>query len=192
MKNLILCVNPNPKSFCHAIMMTATETLTSKGHDVVVRDLYDSGFDPVLTVDDFEAVQTGTLPTDVKAEQKHITWADVVILIYPNWWSGPPAMMKGYFDRVYTHGFAYNITEKGIGKLLTGKKVVIFTPQGASKEFSDSSGMFDAMRKTTDTGIFEMCGMEVLEHAFFPSVPYVDDAARKGYLLEVKDIIERL
>ena len=191
MKHLIIYSHPNPRSFCHAILETTSGALKAKRHEVVVRDLYALDFDPVLKSGDIEGIISGKVPAEIKAEQDKITWADVITFIYPIWWTGLPAMVKGYIDRVFSLNFAYSMGAGGPIGLLAGKKVVIFNTTGAAREIYDSTGMFDAMKKVSDTGIFNFCGMEVLEHKFFTSVPSTDDATRKGYLSEVKAVMDR-
>ncbi len=191
MKHLIIYVHPNPQSFCHAIMETVKETLVTKKHDIIVRDLYALNFDPVLKGADFVALQSGKTSPDVKVEQEYVVWSDIMTIIHPIWWTGLPAMMKGYIDRVFSYGFAYSRNEGGLLRLLTGKKVIILNTQGAPKDLYEKSGMFVAMGKTSDTGIYEFCGMTVLMHQFFSAVPSVDDATRKGYLEKVREISGR-
>ncbi len=191
MNHLIVYSHPNPKSFCHAILETAVKTLQSKGHEVVVRDLYALGFDPVLKGSDFVGFQSGNIPSDIKAEQEKISGAEVITFIYPIWWTGMPAMMKGYIDRVFSLGFAYAAGEWGPVGLLTEKKVIIFNTTGMAKELYDESGMFDAIKKTSGAGILNFCGLGVLEHKFFTSVPSTDDATRKGYLSEVNALMSQ-
>lgn len=188
MKHLVVYAHPNPASFNHGILETVTQTLQKAGHEVRVRDLYTLNFQPVLSGVDFGAYQQGTVPADVKVEQEHITWADAVTFVYPVWWAGLPAILKGYVDRVFTHGFAYSVTSQGMAKLLTGKKGYLIATQGNPKEYYDAIGMTTAMEKTTDTGIFDFSGIETVEQIFFPSVPSVDDATRKGYLEQVKHL----
>ncbi len=189
MKALVVYSHPNPASFCHAILETVAETLKTKGHDVVIRDLYALKFDPVLKPADFEGIQAGKIPGDIKAEQDHIAWADLMVVIHPVWWTGLPAMIKGYIDRVFSYGFAYSVNDQGIVKLLGDKKVVILSTQGTPQEAYEASGMFGAMKKTSDMGIYQFCGMEVMDHLFFPAVPYVDDNARKDYLAMAKKAV---
>lgn len=189
MKQLIVYAHPNPASFNHAILETARETLAAKGDEVVVRDLYVLNFDPVLKGSDFEKLMAGKTPADIKAEQDYIRWADTLVFIYPIWWVGMPAMIKGYIDRVFTQGFAFSIGANGIEKLLAGKRAVIFNTHGQPREYYEACGMFDSLKKTSDFGIFEFCGISVTQHSFFGAVPYVDDAARKGYLAEVKKVL---
>jgi len=83
MKTLVIYAHPNPKSFNAAIKDTLVEELTNKGHEVRVRDLYEMNFNPILSGRDFEQMQSGNMPQDIAEEQKHITWADTLILVYP-------------------------------------------------------------------------------------------------------------
>jgi len=189
MKHLIIYSHPNSKSFCHAILDKVVEVLAAKKHDVVVRDLYALGFDPVLKAGDLADFQSGKIPADIKAEQNYIAWSDIMTIIHPVWWTGLPAMMKGYIDRVFSYGFAYSLDASGIVKLLAGKKVIVFNTLGTPQDIYEKSGMFVAMKKTSDTGIHEFCGIHVLAHQFFGAVPYVDDATRKSYLEKVKQIM---
>lgn len=191
MNHLIVYSHPNPNSFCHAILETAVKILQSKGHEVVIRDPYALDFDPVLKGSDFAGFQSGNIPSDIKAEQEKISGAEVITFIYPIWWTGLPAMLKGYIDRVFSLDFAYAVGEWGPVGLLTEKKAIIFNSTGAAKEIYDESGMFDAIKKTSDTGILNFCGVRILEHKFFTSVPSTNDATRKGYLSEVEAVMSR-
>ncbi len=191
MKYLIVYSHPNPASFCHAILETVESTLKAKGHEIKVRDLYALDYNPVLKGSDLLGFKSGNVPEDIRTEQDHIAWTNVIIMIYPIWWTGLPAMLKGYIDRVFSFGFAYSAGEWGPIGLLTDKKVIIFNTMGGTKEIYDESGMFDAMIKTSDKGIFNFCGIEVIEHKFFAAVPSVDDATRRDYLTEVKTLINR-
>jgi len=192
MKCLVVYSHPNPKSFSHAILETVTETLKARGHETAIRDLYYLSFDPVLKAGDFEAIQSGRMPADIKAEQELITWADTLIIIHPIWWTGLPAMIKGYIDRVFCYGFAYSFDAKGLVPHLKGKKVLIINTQGTPKAAYDASGMFEAMKMTSDAGIYKFCGLEVIDHVFLPAVPMVKDEVRKGYLAQVKEIVGKL
>lgn len=188
MKHLIVYAHPNPKSFNHAILETTVNSLESKGHEVVVRDLYALNFNPVLQGSDFEALQAGKTPVDIKQEHGYISNAEVITLIYPIWWTGIPAILKGYIDRVFSYGFAYKYSEEGIPiGLLAGKKGFIINTQGTPAEYYDSTGMTNAMKKTSDIGIFGFCGVESVGHVFFGAVPAVDDTTRRGMLESLKD-----
>jgi NAD(P)H dehydrogenase (quinone) len=128
---------------------------------------------------------------DVRQEQEFVSWADVLTFVYPVWWTGMPAMLKGYFDRVFSQDFAYALHDTMMTGLLTGKKALVFSTTGLPSTLCTSRGMHEAMALTTDTGIFELCGIEVLNHAFFGSVASVSEEVRKSYLSEVVAIASR-
>jgi NAD(P)H dehydrogenase (quinone) len=131
MKHLVVYAHPHPESFNHAIMETIVQTLENKGHEVVVRDLYALDFQPVLKPEDTDAMKSGHIPEDIKTEQEFITQSDVITFIYPIWWAGLPAIIKGYVDRVFSYGYAYAYGEEGIIQLLKGKKGLIINTHGA-------------------------------------------------------------
>lgn len=192
MNHLIIYSHPNPKSFSHAIKETVAEVSLAKGHETAVRDLYALGFDPVLKGSDFVGFQSGNVPADIAQEQKHVAWADLMTFVYPVWWTGLPAMVKGYIDRVYSNGFAFSYGETGPIGLLKGKKAVIFNAMGTPNTYYEQSGMLPAMHKTSDMGIWQFCGIEVAHHAFLGGVPMADDATRKGMLDQVRQAMEKL
>ncbi|MDX8364668.1 NAD(P)H-dependent oxidoreductase [Cytobacillus sp. Hm23] len=193
MKHLVIYAHPNPQSFNHAILETVVGRLEDQGNEVVVRDLYALNFEPVLSGNDFAAFQSGNTPNDIQTEQEHVKWADVITLIYPIWWTGLPAILKGYIDRVFAYGFAYAVNEQGgYEKLLAGKKAVVLNTIGHPEDYYEQIGMIGAMKQTTDNGIFDFVGIETLEHKFFGSVPSVDDNTRKQMLVDVEHIIARL
>ncbi len=192
MKYLIIYAHPNPKSFNHALLETVEGALKKAGKDYAVRDLYAMGFNPVLSSGDFEAFQSGQIPADIKAEQDLIKNSDVLIFIHPVWWTGMPAILKGYIDRVMSFGFAYTYGPQGPKGLLTGKKVLAFSTSGFPHDYYEAIGMIKSMSQTQDYGIFNFCDMEVAAHRFFGGVPAVSDAVRKGYLAEAENELKKV
>jgi len=108
------------------------KVLQSKESEVRVRDLYELGFDQVLKGSDLLNLQTGKFADDIKAEQEQIEWADVITFVYPVWWAGLPAMLKGYVDRAFANGFAFTYGENGPIGLLSKKKAIVFSTTGFS------------------------------------------------------------
>lgn len=167
MKHLIIYAHPNKESLNHLFKQTVEEYLKEQNHEVIVRDLYQIRFNPVLSLTDINGQHTGIHCQDVKEEQQHITWADVITFVYPIWWTGMPSIMKGYIDRVFSYGFAYRY-DQGIQKgLLTGKSVYIINSQGKSKSEYKAIGMNKALKLTSDKGIFLYCGLTIKKHFFF-------------------------
>jgi NAD(P)H dehydrogenase (quinone) len=189
MKYLVVYCHPNPKSFNHAVKETFVEKIKNEGNEVKERDLYDMGFDPVLKGEDFVAMQGGNIPEDIKAEQEHVQWADVIAFIHPIWWFQMPAMLKGYIDRVFLPGFAYALEGNEIKGLLPGKKIIILNTTGGPEERYAQEGYGECLKKIFSSGIFGLCGMEVILHEFFYAVPFVTDEDRKKMLEELKTMV---
>lgn len=181
MNHLIIYANYNDGSFNHAVRDNLESTYRSLGHQVTVRDLYAMQFNPVLTSDDFEKLRAGHLSDEIIEEQRYIADADVLTFVYPVWWTGMPAILKGYIDRVFLYGFAYKRGPNGIEGMLQGKKVLLFSSTGNPKKDYEG-GMYDAMNLTSNSGIFEYCGMTVLDHVYFPSVLSVPEEVRTQYI----------
>lgn len=167
MKNLIIYAHPNSASLNHYFKQIVVENLQESGQEVVVRDLNQINFNPVLSHDDMNGQRMGKVADDVKTEQDFITWADRIIFIYPIWWTGMPAIMKGFIDRVFSYGFAYRY-DQGVQKgLLNGKKTIIINSHGKSNAEYEAMGMDKALVLTSDTGIFTYSGLEIQQHFYF-------------------------
>lgn len=190
MKCVIVYAHPNPKSFNHAIVQAVAGGLKSKGHEVRIRDLYKAGFDPLVRPADLAMplAAKASPPKKVKEEQKHIAWADALFFVYPIWWDGMPAMLKGYFDRVLTTGFSHEFGPRGPRGLLKGKKVAVFNTTAASEPEYEKAGVFKSMDHLLEKGIFEFCGMEVSLHKYFCSVLNSSEGQRKAMLAEAKKL----
>lgn len=171
MRHLLVVAHPRADSFTRAVAAAYVDAVHALGHATEVRDLYAIGFDPVA--DDTECT---TRPRhepadDVKVEMAHVSAADVLVFVSPVWWISPPAMMKGWLDRVLRGGFAYGHRPgRGVGGLLTGKKGLVFTSSGSTlQEFVDT-GKLDAIRTMWDVGTVRFCDMEMLGHVHFGPV----------------------
>jgi len=167
MRHLIIYAHPNENSLNHHLLSTVVETLQAHDQEVIVRNLYKISFDPVFSLTDMQGQRMGKVSEDVKIEQEYISWAEQITFIYPIWWTGLPAMMKGYIDRVFSYGFAYRY-DQGIQKgLLKDKKTVIINTHGKSHEEYGKTGMDKALTLTSDNGIFIYSGLEIIRHLFF-------------------------
>lgn len=188
MKNLVIYAHPNPASLNHFFKQTIVESLKKSEEEVIVRDLNEINFNPVLSLNDMDGQRIGQVSEDVKTEQDFISWADQIIFVYPIWWTGMPAIMKGYIDRVFSYGFAYRY-DQGIQKgLLTGKKIVIVNSHGKSNAEYQAMGMDKALALTSDTGIFTYCGLEIKQHFYFDKA----DRASEENILEWENQIKLL
>lgn len=190
MKHLIICAHPNPDSLAHHFKKTILQLLHEQGHRVVVRDLCELDFDPVLSFTDMQGQRKGIVSADVREEQEHIVWADCITFIYPIWWTGMPAIMKGYIDRVMSYGFAYRY-DLGIQKgLLTGKTTVIINTHGKSNEEYADCGMDKALSLTSDKGIYAYCGLEIKNHFFFGKADRADAVTVEKWTATVRSVYQ--
>ena len=102
MNHLIIVAHPNNQSFNKAITDAVVESSREMGAETLLRDLYSLDFNPVLSWEELQAAARGIIPSEVRNEQLLISKADLITLIYPLWWMGFPAILKGYLDRVNT------------------------------------------------------------------------------------------
>lgn len=188
MKYLIIYAHPNPKSFCHALKEEIQAQIKLQGGQYLLRDLYALGFAPVLSSADFVEFLQHKTPPDILKEQELIRDAGTLIFIYPVWWFGMPAILKGYIDRVFIRGFAYDTKGNLIIGLLKGKKVMVFNTTGGPGFAYFLFGYKSAIKTCIDIGTFKFCGMKVILHKFFHAVPVITDAARKKMLASIKNI----
>lgn len=191
MNHLIVYAHPNTNSFSNAVANAVKQFSIEQEYKTELRDLYSIGFDPVLKLPELQDIQSGNIPEDIKKEQNYIEWADIITFIYPLWWTGMPAMLKGYIDRVFSYGMAYSGGKNGKKGLLKDKKVFIFTPMGTAEDDYNSNGMLDALKQTCDTGIFTFCGMKVEQHIFLGEVSTTEEETRKQYLQSVVELLSK-
>lgn len=190
MQHLIVLAHPNPKSFSAAIATRIHQLSQDLGNAVFVRDLYKARFNPVLSADDFISLQKGVTPKDIRAEQALIEAADLVTLIFPLWWTGYPAIMKGWIDRVLLHGFAFKFDQKtGAVPLLTGKKIQIITTMGASVNEYEANGLMDAMAMTMGDNVWSYCGFDDAGMIVLGDIPGMSDKERMSIMTEIEDTL---
>ncbi|MDR1613824.1 MAG: NAD(P)H-dependent oxidoreductase [Planctomycetota bacterium] len=192
MRILTIYSHPIPDSFNAAILTAISEEVALRGHEHNIRDLYKMGFNPVLGIADFEQFNRGTIPADIKKEQDAIRKADILFLVHPIWWSGMPAILKGWIERVFSYGFAYGHDSKGVKALLTGKKAVIVnTTGGTEKSFADS-GFGDAFRLLAQDSIYRFVGLDIALHRTFYQIPSVSREARGEMLDSLRADLQRI
>jgi len=127
---LLLYCHPRPQSFVGALYADAVETLLEAGHEVDVLDLYADNFDPVLRADEVDAFQYAA------GHGARLRAAEALVAIYPTWWYGLPALLKGYFDRMWAPGVAFELADGDTKGLLHNiRRLVVITTYGAPRDF---------------------------------------------------------
>ena len=186
MKYLIIYAHPNESSLNNHLLKKVIDILQKGQQEIEIRDLYKIQFNPVLSFADMEGQRIGKVDAIVQREQEYISWADHLVFIYPIWWTGMPAIIKGYIDRVFSYGFAYRYDQGVQRGLLTGKMATIINTQGKSKAEYQSIGMDKALSLTSDKGIFTYCGLEINQHLFFDRADKVNSSVVEEWGVQIK------
>ncbi len=127
MQILVVYAHPCEESFCAAVRDGTIATLTERGHEVRLLDLYAMGFDPVLSAEERRGYHTPAENERPVAEHlAHLRWCEVLIFVYPTWWYGQPAMLKGWLDRVWLPHATFRMPEQGkpIARMMTNIRIV--------------------------------------------------------------------
>jgi NAD(P)H dehydrogenase (quinone) len=165
MKVLWIFAHPEQRSLSGALRDAGLRAVREGGHEYRVSDLYAMGWKAVVDGGDFPgpvddeshrlmvgarahaAYAAGTLSEDIRAEQEKIAWADTLIVQFPLWWYGMPAILKGWFDRVFVKGFAFGVTD-GEGRTLrygegnlSGKRAMVVVTVGARESSIGQRGV---------------------------------------------------
>ncbi len=180
----LILAHPDPDSFNHAIAHVAEEALLHEGHSVWFHDLYQEHFDPILP--SHEIPRDAPLPPVLKIHCDEIGRADGIIIVHPNWWGMPPAILKGWIDRVIRPQIAYRFLEgdKGEGVpvgLLRAKAAIVFntanTPPNRENEVFG-----DPLERIWKDCVFGLCGVFPVYRDVFRVVVTSDDMMRKKWL----------
>jgi len=167
LKHAIIACHPSEISFTLAIARRYAEAVRTHGHEVIVRDLYRLGFDPVLKDDE----RQGQPGADVLAEWDTLGEIDVFVLAYPIWFGAPPAMLKGYIDRVFGAGRMRGSTrEEGLSRIIQGKQLVSLTLSGSMSAWLDEKGVLESLRNLFDRYLGEVFDLTETHHYHFDGV----------------------
>ena len=131
MNVLIVYAHPSSTSFNAALKNAAIDGLLERGASVKVSDLYEMNFNPVAIMSDVSVPENEEdVPQDLRIEREKVAWADYIIFQFPMWWTSAPAIVKGWFDRVFAAGFAYGPGIYNHGNLKGKKAMLSFTTGG--------------------------------------------------------------
>lgn len=185
----IVYAHPSRESFTYAVLNAFTQGLEDAGHSFEIGDLYAMDFDPLLDPMQYRREMdynaSAPLPDDVRAEQAKIEKADALAFVYPVWWGDCPAIMKGWFDRVWNYGFVYTYeNDTFIPELDTIQKALALCPMGDAPEFSEKHGIIASMRRIMLTNRLASAGIPETELVILGGMAAADDALRRRNLEE--------
>jgi NAD(P)H dehydrogenase (quinone) len=125
MRLLFVLAHPLPDSFCAALARAGVEAARARGHEVRLIDLQAEGFDPVMGPEERRGQDTdGPVPADLAPHVQALRWAEGVIFVYPTWWAAQPALLKGWFDRVWRPGVAFTLQGARLRPALTEMRLI--------------------------------------------------------------------
>ncbi|MBN2521853.1 MAG: NAD(P)H-dependent oxidoreductase [Bacteroidales bacterium] len=189
----IILAHPSKNSFNHAIAGACSKILKERGHTVKLHDLYREEFDPVLSAEEIPMNSKTDKAIDTYCNE--IRKCDGIIVIHPNWWGQPPAILKGWIDRVFRPGIAYEFRDgdKGEGVpvgLLNAKAAIVFNTSDTSREREENI-FLDPLETIWKNCIFYLCGIKNFYRRMFRVMVTSTEEERILWLKEVEDVMIR-
>jgi NAD(P)H dehydrogenase (quinone) len=185
-KHAIIITHPRTSSFTASVADAYAGACKALGQSTVIRDLYRIGFDPCLKAGELPFADSFQPEPDVMIERNLLKDCDVFAFFYPLWLNTPPAMVKGYLERVFGFGFAYGADRHSYSPLLTGRKLISFSSSGAPLEWVKKTGALGAVQSLFDDYFAELCGLTALEHIHVGGV--VPGASDSFVLARLQDV----
>jgi len=201
MNTFIVFAHPEPKSFNGALFETAAHVLAAAGHTVVTSDLYRMGFNPVsdrrnfttvkepeflkLQIEETHASEHDGFAPEIEAEIRKIEACDLMILQFPLWWFGLPAILKGWVDRVLAMGRTYGYGNIYATGKFRGKRALLSLTTGGPAEAYRQGGFngdIDAILRPIQRGILQFVGFDVLAPQIHFAPVRASDAQRETWL----------
>ncbi|MFH1821368.1 MAG: NAD(P)H-dependent oxidoreductase [Methanobacteriota archaeon] len=192
MKILLILGHPDKGSFNHAIAESVKSTLLKMGHQVMFHDLYAEGFEPILPPGEISA--SGKVDSTIKTHCEELISADGIIIVHPNWWGQPPAIIKGWIDRVLRPRIAYRFygtTEAGIPEgLLKAKTALVFNTSNTFEE-REKAHFGDPLENLWKICVWNFCGVKKFFRKTFSVIVESSLEQRKQWLKEVEELVTK-
>jgi putative NADPH-quinone reductase len=188
MQILLILGHQRQGSFCHAIAQTAIDQFQAAGHKVISHDLYAEQFDPVLP---HAEIDKDALPSPVvRRHCDELQQADGYVVVHPNWWGQPPAILKGWIDRVLRQGVAYDFGPAGgVIPHLAGKTAVVLTTSNTPRDI-ELELFGDPLENLWKNCIFGFCGVRSFWRRNFQPIVLSTPQQRSDWLGEVRQLIQ--
>jgi NAD(P)H dehydrogenase (quinone) len=191
MKVLVILAHPKLSSFNAAIAQTVVQTLEACNHEVFFHDLYRENFEPVLQAEEIN--KEASLPAAIMQHSAELTSAAGIIIIHPSWWGQPPAILKGWLDRVFRLEVAYHLPgEAGQGNpqgLLQAQVALVFTTSN-TPPLREIDFYGDPLQNIWENCVFRVCGVTKFFRKNFAVIAASTEKQRQGWLKEVANIVQ--
>lgn len=187
----VILAHPDPESINAAIANTVVDQLKTNGHTIFFHDLYAEKFDPLLYHTEFS--KDAKLPSEIQLHCDQLSNADGIVIIHPNWWGQPPAILKGWIDRIIRPGVAYRFDEGDSGEgvpagLLKAKMAIVLNTSDTSEEREENI-FGDPLERTWKDCVFGLCGINNFYRKIFRIVVTSTKNQRKQWLDETRQIV---
>ncbi len=195
MKVYVVHCHPIASSFTAASRDRVLSTLADQGHEVRLTDLYAEGFEPELSAwEHTNHLSSPDLKPAIAEHAANLRWCETLVLVYPTWWSGQPAMLKGWIDRVWVAGVAYELPagSNGIRPLLTNiHRIVAITTHGSSKLVNAVQG--EGGKRVVTRSLRVLCNRfaRTTWLALY-DIDHADQQAREAFLDRVERSLRKL
>jgi len=192
MRISIILAHPDAGSFSHAIARAAVRQLEASGHETFFHDLYREHFDPLLPGG--EIPKNAPLPPAIAEHCRQIANADGIIIVHPNWWGQPPAILKGWIDRVIRPGVAYEFVDGDSGEgtpngLLKARAALVYNTSNTN-ETREKEVFGDPLETIWKNCVFGLCGVTNFHRRIFGIIVTSTDEQRKKWLDAVRSDID--
>ncbi len=189
----VIVAHPERQSFNHALAQATISELDASGHQVIFHDLYAEQFDPLLPGAEFP--KGVLLPAAVARHCQEAAAADGFVIVHPNWWGMPPAILKGWIDRVLRPGVAYTFVEGDQGEgvpvgLLKAQAACVFNTSNTLPE-REARDFGDPLETLWKNCIFGLCGVPTVHRQTFSMVVTSTPAQRQAWLAEARAAVRR-
>jgi NAD(P)H dehydrogenase (quinone) len=191
MRISVILGHPCSGSFNHAIAETVVRTLKAGGHTVWYHDLYDESFDPIITC--AESPRGAPLDPVIQCHCDEIAEVDGIVVVHPNWWGQPPAILKGWVDRVLRPGVAYEFEERDSGEgvpigLLKAKAALVFNTSN-TPEKREMEVFGDPLENLWKTCVFDLCGVKTFYRQMYRVIVTSTPEQRRVWLEDVAQTV---
>ena len=188
MRISVILAHPDPESFNHAIAQTAVDSIKANGRRFIFHDLYQEKFDPRLNLE--ELAKDAILPAVIRKHCDEIAAADGIVIVHPNWWGQPPAILKGWVDRVLRPDVAYKFLEGDSGEgipsgLLKARAALVFNTSNTESE-REKDVFGDPLETIWKNCIFGLCGVTNFHRRMFNVIVTSTEDLRRDWLNDVE------
>lgn len=188
-KHVVILCHPEQHSFNAAVAAKYCATVQACGQEAILRELYAERFDPVLRIEEQSGTRGFFQDPHVAYELNMLAVADVIVFVYPIWFGLPPAMLKGYVDRVLGSDFSYgDIRDQNVKSKVAGAHLLSFTSSGNPQIWLEEQGQWQSLIEVFDHYLQRGFSMRSTDHVHFS--PIVVNLSERFFLQYMEEVVQ--